>query len=217
MVGAEGDGGEQPRPAHPAAARRGPAVVVVCVALASLFGSGLWRATAGSGHHSPSAALEQASLLPAPGAAGLAAAPENTARLHYGDLAAVDWASVRYPMACAGGKVRVLATELADVTGDKAPDATVLARCATGTHQPTGVFVFGAAPATAGRKAPAPRLLATLLRPAAGVFGDHLAVTASEIRVTGFSYSSAGVPRCCPDQMVEKCWHWDGTRFTRVA
>lgn len=197
------------------------AIFTVGLALAALFGSGVWRVTGGAPDPAgPLDPVEQSALrpgvLPPPVAAG-------GDRPRYHRLAAVDWSAVPYPLTCPKAAVQVRAAEFADVNGDREPDATVLVRCAEALSgsapereradgtTPTGLFVY-----ESGR-AGTPRLLAALLRPADRVVATHIRVRATGIKATGFRYSSPRVPRCCPDETVEAGWRWNGAGFTRVG
>jgi hypothetical protein len=197
--------------------RRPSSVVLVCVALAVLFGSGVWRLTVGSPGHGRD---DSASLVDqsARRAASLPAvsdqSPGQGGQTRYDRLAAVDWNAMHYPMKCGTGRTggtKVMAAEFADLDRDRAADAVVLVRCAAGGDaQPAGLFVYS------GNQA-RPRLLATLLRPSDGVVAGHVKVTGVTIKVSGFAYSSGAVPRCCPDETIEACWRWTGSEFTRVG
>jgi hypothetical protein len=196
------------------ATRRPSSVVLVCVALAVLFGSGVWRLTVGSDDDADRSAspVDQSARR----SASLPAAPESASgqgdRTRYDRLAAVDWNAMRYPMTCRAGGTKVMAAEFADLDRDRAGEAVVLVRCAAGGEtQPTGLFVYGG-------KEERPRLLATLLRPSDGIVANHVEVTGRiSVKASGFGYSSAAVPRCCPDETFEACWRWTGSKFTRVG
>jgi hypothetical protein len=205
-------------------ARRRSRLAVACLALAALFGSGIWRLTGGAPEGSDGAAsrnVEQSALR----SAGLPAdMPQlragSSPGTRYDRLAAVDWKAVPYPMDCGGRGTEVVDAKFADVDRDRAAEAVVLVRCSTGAeHRPTGLFVYDGEAGQAGTPAqrPRPRLRATLLKPADRVAATHIKVTAAMIKASGSGYSSASVPACCPDETIEACWRWNGSRFTRVG
>jgi hypothetical protein len=87
------------------------------------------------------------------------------------------------------------------------PAVVVAAHCASGAGSPPwGVYVV----ADAGSGL---RLTATLVAPRADVQVNQLTVTGSSVRVVGGTYSSAAVPRCCPDRAFSRSWTVTGGRL----
>ncbi len=126
-------------------------------------------------------------------------------------LAGADWAAAPYPMDCGTVGVRVLAVRLAKLTGDGRDEAVVHARCDAGAGSPpSGLYVF-----TAGAAGAKPRLLATLLDPAADELVSQVAAGPAGVTASGYRYSSDQIPRCCPDETFSHTWRWDGHAFVR--
>ena len=83
-------------------------------------------------------------------------------------------------------------------------------RCAAGSGTPpSGVFVL-----THGSGA-APRVVATLVDPADMRSVTGLTVRDRVITATLLGYSSADIPRCCPDEQENVSWKWKGDAFIR--
>ena len=81
------------------------------------------------------------------------------------------------------------------------PVTVVVARCDSGAGSPpSGVYVV------AGDNAAA-HVTATLVSPADAVQVSGLSTSGGVVTVTGRGYSTADVPRCCPDTDVALRWH----------
>lgn len=89
-------------------------------------------------------------------------------------------------------------------------ETVVAARCDSGAGSPpSGVFVVDG-------EGSAAKVVATLVRPSAQVQVTSLAATSDGIRATGLGYSSAEVPRCCPDRRLALVWRVDGNHLVAV-
>lgn len=130
-----------------------------------------------------------------------------------------DASRARYPVDCGPRPepaVDVLRTASADFDDDGRAETVALVRCATSLGTPpSGIFVLTHPADQDGR----PRIVETLLSPEEGMStqdftvrerGDHT------IAVTLLGYSSADVPRCCPDQQRKVTWQWQDGRFVLV-
>lgn len=99
-----------------------------------------------------------------------------------------------------------------DLDGDGRPETVAVARCAAGSGTPpSGVYVL-----TQGSGV-TPRVVATLVDPAQEMSVGDFAVRDGIISATLLGYSSAAVPRCCPDQQEEVTWQWQGGAFVRAT
>lgn len=155
------------------------------------------------------AAVAAAALLrPSAAAASAAGGPAGPA------FGAPDAAAAHYPMDCAGGPAVIVARAAADLDGDGRPDTAVVARCASqaGTP-PSGIYVLTPG-ATPGAR---PRVTATLLSPSANLTATDLQIHGRTISATLWGYSSASVPRCCPDLRRSFSWNWRDGRFAAQA
>jgi hypothetical protein len=177
------------------AARSGPwrwlAVAAGCAALVT--GT---MAAAPSAH--PTAAA------PAPAGSG---APEALAA----GAAAPDAAKAALPLDCGPLPATVTVGFAADL-GDGTPATVAAAHCAAGAGAaPDGVFVITAGPGGT------PQVHDVLLD-----WHQDYTVTRLALRADGTvtaqarGYSSADVPRCCPDLTVELDWTRHGDAFTRT-
>lgn len=119
-----------------------------------------------------------------------------------------------YPMDCGRARPDVIDRASADLDGDGRPETAVVVRCATafGTP-PSGVYVLSQ-PARAGA---APRVVATFVDPKEGMSVTDFAVRGKTVSATLLGYSSAKVPRCCPDQQRKVNWRWRDGRFVLKA
>jgi len=89
-------------------------------------------------------------------------------------------------------------------------ETIVAAHCESGAGSPpSGVYgvIGGGASAS---------VVATLVPATAQVLVSALAVTSSRLELTGQGYSSANVPRCCPDRTVRMAWTANRTTLVRV-
>jgi hypothetical protein len=194
----------------PPVARRLPSrTVSAALVVAALAGLGAWlTASRSGGSGAGRAASPPGTGLTGPSAAPPAGTPLPTAP----EFARVDWSRVTYPLACGGIPTTVVAVSGGDVGADGVPDAAVAVRCDAGAGSPpTELYVY--APPGAGDSSP--RRLATLVEQTDDVLLTTVAVDASGVRATGYAYSSARVPRCCPDERVDVRWARDDVRFVR--
>ncbi len=121
---------------------------------------------------------------------------------------------VRYPLNCAGAPVDIVARAAVDMDADGRTDTVAVVRCHTETGTPpSGVFVLSAGPGPAAR----PRIVATLVDPAAKLSLSGFAVTGRTVSATLLGYSSDKVPRCCPDLARKFSWVWRDGSFSAVA
>jgi hypothetical protein len=80
------------------------------------------------------------------------------------------------------------------------PTVVVAAHCVSGAGSPPwGVYVLD----DAGRGL---RVTATLVGPRVDLQVTALTATGSTVRVRGRTYSTADVPRCCPDLAFDRSW-----------
>lgn len=124
---------------------------------------------------------------------------------------APDPAQARYPLDCgpAGAGIDVLDKAAADFDGDSAAETVAVVRCrAHGGTPPSAVFVLSG-PAEDRR----PRIAATLVEQREGMSVRDLAVRGTTISATLLGYSSADVPRCCPDKRRTVKWEWREGKF----
>ncbi|MBO8190396.1 hypothetical protein ITI46_01495 [Streptomyces oryzae] len=124
---------------------------------------------------------------------------------------APDPARARYPLDCgtSGAGVDVLDKAAADFDGDGTAETAAVVRCqAHGGTPPSAVFVLSGAPD--GRR---PRIAATLVEQREGMSVRDLGVRGTTISATLLGYSSADVPRCCPDKRRPVKWEWREGKF----
>ncbi|GAA4926604.1 hypothetical protein ACFPM3_09275 [Streptomyces coeruleoprunus] len=125
---------------------------------------------------------------------------------------APDAAAVTYPLDCRGAPTVVARKATGDLDGDGRPETVAAVHCGAGSGTPPhGLYVL-TGPAGAG-----PRVVATLVTPTDRVNIGDLAVRGGAVTATLLGYSSADVPRCCPDKREEVSWRWTGGRFVRGA
>jgi hypothetical protein len=169
-----------------------------------------WTATAVA----LTAVLGAAAVIQPPGAvAGQPATPPSES------AEGPEAARARYPVDC-GPRVEpavdVLDTASADFDDDGRAETVALVRCDTPTGTPpSGIFVLTHPVDPDGR----PRVVETLLSPEEGMSTQDFTVRERgdrAIAVTLLGYSSAEVPRCCPDQQREVTWEWRDGRFVLV-
>ncbi|MFJ8587072.1 hypothetical protein ACIRD2_20825 [Streptomyces sp. NPDC093595] len=123
---------------------------------------------------------------------------------------APDASAVTYPLDCAGAPGVVAKQASGDLDGDGRPETVAAAHCDAGSGTPpSGVYVL-----TRGEGS-APRVVATLVEPAERLLLRDLAVRDGAVTATLLGYSSADVPRCCPDQEETVKWRWKGGKFVR--
>jgi hypothetical protein len=118
-----------------------------------------------------------------------------------------DLATVTHPLRCQEVGTVVDREVRGDLTGDGIAEVVVAVRCDAGAGSPpNAVLLYGGGPDGAAR------LLSTLVPTDADVQVQRLALTGGEVEVTGLTYSSAQVPRCCPDEQFLRRWRWAGDR-----
>ncbi|WP_338059117.1 hypothetical protein [Streptomyces olivoreticuli] len=128
--------------------------------------------------------------------------------------AAPDVRAARFPLDCGGRAVDVVRQATADLDHDGRPETAVAVRCASGGGTPpSGVYVLAPPPAE-GRP---PRVLATLVDPAEKMSVAGLRVTGETVSATLLGYSTARVPRCCPDLSRNVEWRWRDGKFALTA
>ncbi|MGI5351255.1 hypothetical protein ACQEU8_24215 [Streptomyces sp. CA-250714] len=143
------------------------------------------------------ALLHPATATPAPGTGAVGRAPDPD--------------RARYPLHCgpAGTRTDVLDRAAADFDGDGTAETVAVVRCrARGGTPPSAVFVLSRT-ADTGR----PRIAATLVEQREGMSVRDLAVRGTTLSATLLGYSSADVPRCCPDKRRTVKWEWREGKF----
>ncbi|WP_413798395.1 hypothetical protein [Streptomyces iranensis] len=120
-----------------------------------------------------------------------------------------------YPMNCGRARPDVIDRGSADLDGDGRPETVAVVRCPTafGTP-PSGVYVLSQ---PTGRAGAAPRVVATFVDPKEGMSISDFAVRGKRVSATLLGYSSAKVPRCCPDQQRKVNWRWRDGKFVLKA
>ncbi|MBP8532794.1 hypothetical protein [Streptomyces sp. MK37H] len=120
-----------------------------------------------------------------------------------------------YPMNCGRARPDVVDRGSADLDGDGRPETVAVVRCQTafGTP-PSGVYVLSQPTGQAGA---APRVVATFVDPKEGMSISDFAVRGKTVSATLLGYSSAKVPRCCPDLQRKVNWHWRDGKFVLKA
>ncbi|NEW70974.1 hypothetical protein G4H13_11285 [Streptomyces rapamycinicus] len=177
----------QPRPVHWVATAAAVAAVI-----------------AGGSFFQPSDAKATTSTTAsAPGTGGLPAAK------------APDPRAADYPMNCGRARPDVIDRGSADLDGDGRPETVAVVRCPTafGTP-PSGVYVLSRPTGHAGA---APRVVATFVDPKEGMSISDFAVRGKKVSATLLGYSSAKVPRCCPDLQRKVNWQWRDGKFVLKA
>lgn len=128
------------------------------------------------------------------------------------DLATVRWEAVAYPVDCGPTTgTRVLEVQLAQ------PDALqrvalVMVACDAGAGSPPRtILVFDRAdsPST-------PHLAQILAQDGLDRITSTMTVQGATVATAGGTYSSAAIPRCCPDGEFTARWSWNGTRYSPV-
>ncbi|MFJ4575182.1 hypothetical protein ACIP4W_27945 [Streptomyces sp. NPDC088846] len=165
-----------------------------------------WLATATA----MAAVVAAAGMLQPDPAASASTTHRTTAQHGTAPVAAPDPERVAYPLECAGVGSVVAQQAPGDLDGDGRPETVAVVHCDAGSGTPpSGVYVL-----TRGSGA-APRIVATLVDPAQKMNVGDLAVRDGVVSATLFGYSSADVPRCCPDHQEKVTWRWKGGAFVR--
>ncbi|QKV95896.1 hypothetical protein HUT19_32590 [Streptomyces sp. NA02950] len=139
---------------------------------------------------------------------------------HAAAAKAPDPRAAQYPMDCGGARPDVVDRGSGDLDGDGRPETVAVVRChsATGTP-PSGVYVLSPAEraGSGGGKGTAPRIVATFVDPGEGMSIRDFAVRGKKVSATLLGYSSAKVPRCCPDLQRKVNWQWRDGKFVLDA
>ncbi|MBH1936679.1 hypothetical protein I5Q34_20765 [Streptomyces sp. AV19] len=139
---------------------------------------------------------------------------DDTATASAPTSAAPDPAAVRYPFDCGTAGVEVAHRAAADLDGDGRPETVAVVRCRSGAGTaPSGVYVL----APAAERGAMPRVTATLVDPAQRMSVTGFAVRGDVVSATLLGYSSANVPRCCPDRRRDVQWRWHDGKFALTA
>ncbi|MGC0316924.1 hypothetical protein [Kitasatospora acidiphila] len=158
------------------------------------------------------AALATGTMAAAPSAhPGAAAAAGSGTPKPLPATAAPDAAKAALPLDCGPLPTTVTLSFAADL-GDGTPATIAAAHCAAGAGAaPDGVFVITAGPGGT------PQVHDVLLDWHQDYTVTRLALRADgTITAQARGYSSADVPRCCPDLSVELDWTRHGAGFTRT-
>ncbi|MGP4004688.1 hypothetical protein [Streptomyces sp. 8N706] len=125
-----------------------------------------------------------------------------------------DPGKARYPVDCGPETVRVVQDGSADLDGDGRAETVAVVRCNAGFGTPpSGIYVLAH---PAGGKG-APRVVETFLDPKQGMSVTGFAVRGRTVSATLLGYSSADVPRCCPDKQRKVKWQWHEGKFGLIA
>ncbi|MEU9362096.1 hypothetical protein AB0D35_28920 [Streptomyces sp. NPDC048301] len=170
-----------------------------------------WLATATA----MAAVVAAAGLLQPDAATATASAPgHRVAAPHAGASAASapDPSDVVFPLDCGASGQTVADSAPGDLDGDGGPETVAVVRCDAGSGTPpSGIYVLTQASGAAAR------VVATLVDPAQKLTVTDLAVHDGRVSATLLGYSSADVPRCCPDELEKPVWQWKGNAFVRSA
>lgn len=129
-------------------------------------------------------------------------------------VGAPDPGKARFPVKCGQGRADVLEEASADLDGDGRPETVAVVRCHTGMGTPpSGLYVLAHGADEDG----VPRVVETLLDPKEGINVSEFAVSGRTVSATLLGYSSADVPRCCPDQQRRVKWQWSEGKFVLTA
>ncbi len=125
-----------------------------------------------------------------------------------------DPVAASYPMECGDAGTRVVDQASSDLDGDGRVETVAVVSCDAGIGTPpTGVYVL-----TQGAEADAePKVVETLMDPAERMNVKNFSVAGRTVSATLLGYSSAEVPRCCPDQERAVEWHWRDGKFRLTA
>ncbi|GAB2794237.1 hypothetical protein [Streptomyces daliensis] len=159
-----------------------------------------------------------AMVQPPDATAGPAASGPSAATARGGTAAAPapDPGKARFPVECGAGtgaKVDVVDQGSADFDGDGQRETVAVVRCQSGTGTPpSGVFVLAPAKEPGER----PQVVATLVRTEEKMNVTDFTVRGRTVSATLLGYSSADVPRCCPDRQRKVKWEWKAGKFVLV-
>ncbi|MET9765707.1 hypothetical protein ABZ016_42710 [Streptomyces sp. NPDC006372] len=148
-------------------------------------------------------------LQPDAATAAQAAGPRTkSAPAHF---APPDPAAVTFPIECGPVQAVVKKKASGDLDGDGSPETVAVVHCDSpmGTP-PDGVYVL-----TRDGDSGKPRVVASLLDPQKRTNVSDFAVRHGAVTATLLGYSSADVPRCCPDMKSDVKWRWQDGSFVR--
>ncbi|MEU1216579.1 hypothetical protein ACFYSH_32730 [Streptomyces sp. NPDC005791] len=170
-----------------------------------------WLATATA----MAAVVALAGLLQPDAATATASASEHGVTAQHGSAPAAtapDPAGVAFPLDCGAAGHTVADSAPGDLDGDGGPETVAVVRCAAGSGTPpSGIYVV------TQRSGAAPRVVATLVDPAEKLAVTDFTVRDGQVSATLLGYSSADVPRCCPDELESATWQWEGNAFVKSA
>lgn len=170
-----------------------------------------WLATATA----MAAVVALAGMLQPDAATATASASEHRATTQQGGAPAAqapDPAGVAFPLDCGAAGQTVAESAPGDLDGDGGPETVAVVHCDAGSGTPpSGIYVLTQASGAA------PRVVATLVDPAQKLTVTDFAVRDGRVSATLLGYSSADVPRCCPDERETAGWEWKGNAFIKSA
>ncbi|MFE4449803.1 hypothetical protein [Streptomyces sp. NPDC056796] len=170
-----------------------------------------WLATAAA----MAAVVAAAGMLQPEAVTATATASESHVATQHGGAparTAPDPAGVTFPLDCGTAGQTVAESAPGDLDGDGVPETVAVVRCAAGSGTPpSGIYVL------TQRSGAAPRVVATLVDPAQKLSVTDLTVRDGRISATLLGYSSAEVPRCCPDELDHAGWQWKGNAFIKTS
>ncbi|MCU1461397.1 MAG: repeat protein [Acidimicrobiales bacterium] len=129
------------------------------------------------------------------------------------DVAVVNWYFVRYPIDCGA----TTGTKLLDVVfANPQPTvrlAIVMVACDAGAGTPgRSIFVYDHAESVTSA-----HLSQTLWRDDWSRLTGTVVAQGADVTTSGSTYSSATIPRCCPDGTFTARWTWTGQSYARVS
>ncbi|MGW0783407.1 hypothetical protein [Streptomyces sp. NPDC002913] len=170
-----------------------------------------WLATATA----MAAVVALAGMLQPDAATATASASEHRVATQQGGAPAAqapDPAGVAFPLDCGAAGQTVADSAPGDLDGDGGPETVAVVHCAAGSGTPPrGIYVLTQASGAA------PRVVATLVDPAQKLTVTDFTVRDGRVSATLLGYSSADVPRCCPDERETASWEWKGNAFIKSA
>lgn len=128
-------------------------------------------------------------------------------------LESVDWAKVRYPFDCGETLQGAVGWRVWDVAYAKpasgAEMALVLVTCNAGAGTPPiALLVYDRADS-----ATSAHLAQTLVRTDDNWQANHVVDDAGAVSIPVHGFSSAEIPRCCPDLSATLTWRWNGNSY----
>lgn len=161
------------------------------------------------------AVVAAAGLLQPDAGTATASASEHRVTTQHGSAPAAtapDPATVTFPLDCGAAGHTVADSAPGDLDGDGGPETVAVVHCAAGSGTPpSGIYVV-TQPSGA-----APRVVATLVDPAQKLTVTDFTVSEGRVSATLLGYSSGDVPRCCPDELENASWRWQGNAFIKTA